>query len=110
MSNAPQEFALGAVLAPDPDSVSPTKAEQHRVAATFSTERELAQYLDSLRLPQSSVITDTVYGFAVVVASLRPKNFVVPSDRDFVRLPNDPERNDIRYLLAVPNTGRGTTR
>ncbi|MGE2730064.1 ABC transporter [Mycolicibacterium vaccae] len=104
---APQEFALAAVLAPDPDSVSPAKIEQRRVAATFSTERELARYLDSLQLPQSSIITDNIYGFAVVVASRQPKTFVVPSDRDFVRLLNDPAGNDIRYLLAVPNTGRG---
>jgi hypothetical protein len=34
------------------------------------------------------VITDTVYGFAVVVASKKPTTFVVPSDPDFMRLLN----------------------
>ncbi len=104
---APQEFALGAVLNPDPDSVSPAKAEQRRIAATFSTEIALAQYLDDLQLPESSVITDTMYGFAVVAASRHPRTFVVPSDRDFVRLLNAPTTSAIRYLLTVPNTGRG---
>ena len=106
---APQEYALGAVLNPDPDSVSPIKAVERRIAATFSTEREIAEYLDNLDLPESSVITDTVYGFAVVAASKKPKTFVVPSDPDFVRLLNDPPAHGIKYLLAVPPTGRGVS-
>lgn len=104
---APQEYALGAVLAPDPDSVSDRKKVEHRIAASFSTEREIAHYLDDLGLPESSVITDTVYGFAVLAASDRPKTFVVPSDPDFTALLNAPAENGVRYLLAVPPEGRG---
>ncbi|MCX6483148.1 MAG: ABC transporter [Mycobacterium sp.] len=104
---APQEYALGAVLNPDPDSVSPRKAAEHRIARTFSTEREIARYLDDLNLPDSSVITDTVFGFAVIAASTRPRVFVITSDPDFVRILNDPAAARIRYLLAVPPTGRG---
>lgn len=104
---APQEYALGAVLAPDSDSVSDRKRIEHRIAASFSTEREIAQYLDDLGLPESSVITDTVYGFAVLAASDRPKTFVVPSDPDFTALLNAPAENGVRYLLAVPPEGRG---
>ncbi len=104
---APQEYALGAVLRPEPDSTSPRKAVERRIAATFATEREIAAYLDGLGLPDSSVITDTVYGFAVVAASERPKMFVVPSDPDFTRMLNDPAAHGVRYLLAVPRTGRG---
>ncbi|MDX1875651.1 ABC transporter [Mycolicibacterium sp. 120266] len=106
---APQEYALGTVLRPEPDSVSPQKAVERRIVATFSTEREIARYLDDLALPDSSVITDTVYGFAVVVASQNPRIFVVPSDPDFVRLLNDPSAHGIKYLLAVPPTGRGAS-
>jgi hypothetical protein len=70
---APQEYALGAVLAPDPYDVSARMADKRRIAATFSTERNLARYLDSLNLPQSSIIADTVFGFAIVVRhSVRP--------------------------------------
>ena len=104
---APQEYALGAVLAPDPDSLSDRTAVERRIAATFSTEREIAHYVDGLDLPDSSVITDTVYGFAIVAASDRPKTFVVPSDPDFTALLNDPAGGGIEYLLAVPPTGRG---
>ncbi|MHA3023548.1 ArnT family glycosyltransferase [Mycobacterium sp. BMJ-28] len=106
---APQEYALATVLSPDPDDVSPQKAVQRRVAATFATEREIARYLDGLDLPDSSVITDTVYGFAVVAASKNPRMFVVPSDPDFVQLLNDPAAHGIKYLLAVPPTGRGVS-
>lgn len=106
---APQEYALGAVINPAPDSTSPQKAVEHRIARTFSTERAIAGYLDDLELPHSSVITDTVYGFAVVAASRDPRMFVVPSDPDFVRLLNNPSGNGIKYLLAVPPTGRGVS-
>ncbi|MBJ7340482.1 MAG: ABC transporter [Mycolicibacterium sp.] len=106
---APQEYALGAVLAPEPDNVSVRKATEHAIAASFSTERRIAQYLETLNLPESSVITDTVYGFAVTAASTQPKTFVVPSDPDFVTLLNDPQNNGVRYLLAVPPTGRGSS-
>ncbi|MCP9274081.1 ArnT family glycosyltransferase [Mycolicibacterium arenosum] len=104
---APQEYALGAVLAPDPDDVSVRKATEHSIAASFGTERQIARYLEGLNLPESSVITDTVYGFAVTAASSQPETFVVPSDSDFVALLNDPENNGVEYLLAVPPTGRG---
>jgi hypothetical protein len=106
---APQEYALAAVLNPAPDSVSPRKAVEHRIARTFSTERTIAAYLDNLDLRQSSVITDTVYGFAIVAASRHPRTFVVPSDPDFVRLLNNPASNGVKYLLAVPPSGRGVS-
>ncbi len=104
---APQEYALGAVLAPQPNSVTERKALEHRIAASFSTEREIAEYLEKLNLPESSVITDTVFGFAIIAASQDPKTFVVPSDPDFTNLLNSPADNGIEYLLAVPPAGRG---
>jgi hypothetical protein len=104
---APQEYALAAVLAPDPNSLSDRRAVERHIAATFSTERRIADYLDRLDLPESSVIVDTVYGFAVVAASSKPKTFVVPSDPDFTTLLNDPAGHGVEYLLAVPPKGRG---
>jgi hypothetical protein len=104
---APQEYALAAVLRPDPDATSDRSAVERRIAASFSTERRIAAYLDSLDLPESSVIVDTVYGFAVVAASTKPKTFVVPSDPDFTGLLNDPTDTGIEYLLVVPPKGRG---
>ncbi len=106
---APQEYALGAVLAPDPTDVTERKALEHRIAASFSTERKIATYLDRMDLPESSVITDTVYGFAILAASGKPKTFVIPSDPDFTALLNEPSLGGIRYLLSVPPTGRGAS-
>jgi hypothetical protein len=52
------------------------------------------------------VITDTVYGFAIVAASRNPRTFVVPSDPGFVRLLNTPA--DVATLeLEIPNDGDG---
>jgi hypothetical protein len=104
---APQEYALAAVLNPDPNAVSDRSAVERSIAASFSTERRIAAYLDALDLPDSSVIVDTVYGFAVVAASTKPRTFVVPSDPDFTGLLNDPTRTGVEYLLAVPPKGRG---
>ncbi|CAA0117296.1 Uncharacterised protein [Mycolicibacterium vanbaalenii] len=106
---APQEYALGAVLAPDPDNVTERKALERRIAASFSTERRIADYLDSLALPEGSVITDTVYGFAILAASPLSTTFVIPSDPDFTALLNDPAAGGVRYLLAVPPEGRGVS-
>jgi hypothetical protein len=104
---APQEYALAAVLHPNPNAVSDRSAVERRIAASFSTERKIAEYLDGLDLPDSSVIVDTVYGFAVVAASTNPKTYVVPSDPDFTALLNDPAQTGVEYLLVVPPTGRG---
>ena len=104
---APQEYALQTILDPEPDSVSPKRAAEDRIVRTFSTERQIARYLDKLDLPDSSVVADTVYGFAVVVASRKPRMFVLPSDPDFVHILNDPSNRGAKYLLAVPPTGRG---
>ena len=92
---------------PRPDSVSQRHLDERRIVRSFSTERTLARYLDSLDLPDGSVLTDTVYGFAVVVQSRRPKQFVIPSDSDFVEVLNDPKSAGVQYMLAVPASGRG---
>ncbi|MEV6770178.1 glycosyltransferase family 39 protein [Nocardia sp. NPDC051030] len=106
---AVQEYALGAVLFPNPGNASARYADQRRIAATFSTERKIANYLDAMRLPRGAVLMDTVYGFAVAVASDRPDQFVIPSDRDFVRVLDRPADRGVKYILAVPNSGRGVS-
>lgn len=104
---APQEFALQTIVRPQPDSVNQVYLDARKVARSFSTERELAEYLDSLQLDDGSILTDTVYGFAVVSRSRYPRRFVIPSDQDFPRILNDPAAFGVTYLLSVPNEGRG---
>ncbi len=104
---APQEFALATIVHPQPDSVDQVYLDARKVARSFSTEKALAQYLDSLDLPEGSILTDTVYGFAVVTRSTNPRRFVIPSDQDFAEILNDPAAFGVQYLLSVPNEGRG---
>jgi len=104
---APQEYGLGALFA-SPDATGQRNLDQRRLAAAFSTEREIAAYLDRMQLPDGSVLADPVYAFSIIVASRHPRMFVVPSDPDFVAILNDPTANRIRYMLVVPNKGRGT--
>jgi hypothetical protein len=104
---APQEFALGSVVDPRPDSADQKYLDEQRIVRSFSTERALAQYLDGMDLPDGAVLCDTVYGFAVVVQSTRPRQFVIPSDRDFAQLLNDPVGGGVQYFLTVPPAGRG---
>ncbi|WP_459963520.1 ArnT family glycosyltransferase [Nocardia sp. IFM 10818] len=106
---AVQEYALEEVLFPDPDDASAYNADQRRIAATFSTGRTMADYLDAMHLPRGAVLMDTVYGFAVAAASRHPEQFVVPSDRDFVRVLNRPAERGVKYILTVPNSGRGVS-
>lgn len=104
---APQEYALEVLLFDLSLDTSERRADQRRIAATFSTERKIADRIDAMNLPPSSILTDTLYGFAVVTASSKPETFVVPSDTDFVKMLNDPAGNGVRYLLTVPRDGRG---
>ena len=103
---APQEYGMGALFA-DPNTGGQRNLDQRRLAATFSTERDIARYLDRIDLPDGSILADPVYAFAIIVASRYPKRFVVPSDPDFVAMLNDPTANRVHYMLAVPNKGRG---
>ncbi|MGW0182944.1 ABC transporter [Nocardia sp. NPDC003345] len=104
-----QQYALREILFPDPADTSATRSQERRIIASFDTEREMAGYIDDLGLPESSVLMDTVYGFAVFTATDRPKTFVIPSDQDFITVLNDPAAHGVRYILAVPNSGRGTS-
>ncbi|MEC3958498.1 ABC transporter [Nocardia sp. CDC153] len=106
---AVQEYALRAVLFPDPNDTSDKYLDAEHIAYTFAAERRLADHLDAMNLPRGSIVMDTVYGFAVQIASKHPDRFVIPSDRDFVQTLNRPLERGVKYILAVPNSGRGTS-
>lgn len=101
---AVQEYGLESIVDPDPNATSAKRQEEARILRTFSTDRKIAAYIDSLNLPDGSVVLDTVYGFGIVAASRRPKVFVVPSDPDYVRMINDPVNRGAKYLIAVVPT------
>jgi hypothetical protein len=74
------------------------RATLHR----FENERDLARWLDDQQLPDGSVLVDTAPGFAVVLASRHPSQFVVTSDEDFEASVADPAVYRIHYLLVQP--------
>lgn len=90
---------LTAVLRPD-DVGDVRRAPGQRLEA----DRAVAEYLDSLDLPDGSVLVDSADGFGVILSSTRPRQFVITSDRDFGTVVGDPREFEVRYLLSRPNT------
>jgi hypothetical protein len=75
---------------------------------SFAGERAVAEYLDSLHLPDGSVLFDVfLNGFAIVTQSERPRQFVITPDRDFHEILANPAAYEVRYLLAPDNAGQG---
>jgi hypothetical protein len=87
---------------------SPRQAtfEERRSLLIFHTEREIAAYVDRLDPGEGSVLTDTAYAYSVVMASSKPTQFVITSDRDFAGAVADPAGHHVRYLLVpAPELG-----
>ncbi|MBO3736996.1 hypothetical protein [Actinoplanes flavus] len=61
--------------------------------------RQVAADLDAMGLPDGAVLTDAAYAFGVVLASDRPRQFVITPDRDFAAVLADPSGHGVRYLL-----------
>jgi hypothetical protein len=75
---------------------------------SFAGERIVAAYLDSLRLPDGSIVLDVfLNGFAIVTQSDRPRQFVITPDRDFAAILANPAAFGVQYLLAPDNAGQG---
>lgn len=91
------------------DPAPELRLEQEAIIASFDTERRIAEYLDTLDLAEGSVILDTMQGFPIIASTRRPETFVIPSDRDFVTILNDPVAYGAEYLLTVPDEGRGAS-
>jgi hypothetical protein len=67
---------------------------------SFTEERQVARYIDGMHLPDGSVLVDTFMGFAVVLNSTHPDQFVITSDRDFQSALADPAGTGLRYILV----------
>ncbi len=80
-------------------------ADQERAARRFKTERGIAAYLDGLQLPRGSVLVDSFIGFAIVLSSKRPEQFVITSDRDFKQAIADPSGTGVQYMLVPRERG-----
>jgi len=80
-------------------------ADQERAARRFVTERAIADYLDGLHLPRGSVLVDSFIGYAIVLSSTRPEQFVITSDRDFKQAIADPSGTGVQYILVPRERG-----
>lgn len=67
----------------------------------YVMQDQAAAYLDSLNLPEGSVITDVAYSFPIVLASRKPKQFVITPDRDFKEKLSNPVKGRVRYALVT---------
>ena len=67
----------------------------------YVMQEQVAAHLDSLELPEGSVITDVAYSFPIVLASRRPRQFVITPDRDFQDKLSDPVVGKVRYALVT---------
>jgi 4-amino-4-deoxy-L-arabinose transferase-like glycosyltransferase len=72
----------------------------------------VSRYLDGLDLPAGSVVLDnfdagTVCTPLIILNSKRPRQFVIPNDRDFKPVLADPVIFGAKYLFAPKPTGRG---
>jgi hypothetical protein len=80
----------------------PLPEDQQRAALRFKTDREVARYVDALHAPRGSVLLDDFIGFAIVLGSQHPDQFVITSDRDFQAALADPAASGIQYVLVPP--------
>jgi hypothetical protein len=83
-------------------------ADEQLASKRWTTDRAVAAYIDSLHPGRGSVLVDDFLGFAVVVASGRPDQFVITSDRDFQPILADPAQAGVRYLLVPPDRQLGS--
>lgn len=59
----------------------------------------IARYFDRQHLRDGSVLTDDTTTFPLILASKRPRQFIIPSDYDFERSVADPAAFKVKYLL-----------
>ena len=70
-----------------------------RTRGLTRVNRQVAADLDALALPEGAVLTDAAYAFGIILASDRPRQFVITPDRDFAEVVADPAGHGVRYLL-----------
>jgi hypothetical protein len=71
----------------------------------YEVGREVAAYVDSLGLRDGQVLVDVSSGFPVVLQSMRPRQFVITTDRDFQAALASPQSFGVRYLLVPEDVG-----
>lgn len=66
----------------------------------YDTERAIAAHIDALDLPDGSVLGDSAYIYPMLLATARPRQYVITSDPDFTKAVADPSGHGIQYILV----------
>jgi hypothetical protein len=82
--------------------------EQELAVKRWTTDREVAAYIDSMHPGRGSVLVDDFLGFVIVMASEHPDQFVITPDRDFQAILADPAQAGVRYVLVPPDRDLGS--
>lgn len=83
-----------------------TSGGRARGAELAVLQARIGADLDAMDFPDGSVITDSAYAFPIILASRRPRQFVITSDRDFKAALQDLSGHRVRYLLvSAPSSG-----
>ncbi|HYM83184.1 MAG TPA: hypothetical protein VEY67_03410, partial [Candidatus Dormibacteraeota bacterium] len=71
----------------------------------YAAARDVATYLDSLALRDGEALIDSSSGFAVILQSSHPRQFVITSDRDFDAALQSPQAFGVRYFVVPEDVG-----
>jgi len=82
--------------------------DEQLAARRWITDRGVAAYLDSMHLSRGSVLVDDFLGFAIVMASDHPEQFVSTADRDFQSILSGPADSGVQFMLVPPDSGLGS--
>jgi hypothetical protein len=77
-----------------------TESGRTKAAELVALNRTIAADIDAMGLPEGSVITDSANAYGILLATDRPKQYVISSDRDFAAILADLPSSDVRYLLV----------
>ena len=89
---------VSALLYPDRHYSDRPGSEQNR--QRWVAEREIAAWLDRRDPGEGTVLIDSAYGYAIILSSANPRQFVITSDRDFQTSVDDPRSNGIKYIVV----------
>jgi hypothetical protein len=89
-------------------ALGPLTQQQQQASLRFVVDRQVSEYMDSMRLGRGTVLIDNFIGFVVVLSSSNLDQYVTTPDLDFQQVLADPAANGVQYVLIPPNTGLGT--
>ena len=92
--------ALGDPALAREESAWVTASGRAHASAVTGLNQAIAAEIDAMGLPEGAVTTDSAYAYGIILATARPEQFVISSDRDFAATLADLRGHDVQYLLV----------